>query len=223
LKLSFTNTYTERRAEIYRLSTGSWSDVKLEGYVTTYFIETPVHVNGIFHWSGCNPGESNTAYTKVIRSFDLKNEKFGSVMVPSCLRHGDDMSFFPWTFRESLCLIDDPHDGPCRVWVMKEYGVSDSWQNLFVIDTVLLDISNILYFRHNEEVISELSGCTSILVSYDCNNKRGTDIKLLGNPNSVHTYVESLALINIPNKVKIDEESTNIPKIIRGFSDLTLN
>jgi F-box interacting protein len=208
VKISFASN-KQLQAEVYRLSTGSWSDVKLEDSLNVVY--KPVHLNGILHWSACNPGK----FISVICSFDLKHEKFSSLMVPSCLRHGDNVSFYPSTFRESLSLIDKTDYGVCRIWVMKEYGVSDSWQNLIVISSQLLDLSSVCYFRHDGEILCEISGNPK-LVSYDCKDKRVTNIELLADclVTSVHTYVESLTLINISNVV---------PENIQGFSDLLLN
>ncbi|XP_057803097.1 F-box protein CPR1-like [Salvia miltiorrhiza] len=77
---------------------------------------------GRLHWVAVSGG-----YT-YIESFDLKTEVFGTMELPCKLQEGDGIR--PW-----LCVIegylsvvcDDIGNGKRRVWVMKDYGVKESW------------------------------------------------------------------------------------------------
>ena len=72
--------------------------------------------------------------TAMILSFDLNSEKFKELPLPdeegSCIKKGLT------SFKEKLALIKfgsvvQPHSMLlCSIWVMREYGVLDSWNKL---------------------------------------------------------------------------------------------
>ncbi|GLT55059.1 hypothetical protein SLA2020_282120 [Shorea laevis] len=113
--------------EIYTLGSGAW---KRSEHVPPARHRSlfGTFVNGALHWLVKLPNGS-----LLIRSFDLENEKFQTIPLPSS-------TVFHASFKRSnlgilgdcLCLSSivmsassdwDIHD----VWVMKEYGVRESW------------------------------------------------------------------------------------------------
>jgi F-box interacting protein len=205
LKFSYSYDIAEHQAEIYQLSTGSWRNLKLEDSFGVRVKYGQVHLNGVLHWSACYLGKVNPGFVNFIRSFDLKNEKFGTLMVPSCLRHDDGTAYSNLTtFRESLCLVDETSMGVCKIWIMKEYGVAVSWEKLFSIDKEQPGLTRFVYFRRNGELLF-VKSCKSsgkhMLASYECENNRVKNDEILANClyTRVYTYVESLVLIKGPN------------------------
>ncbi|KAK4572187.1 hypothetical protein RGQ29_030563 [Quercus rubra] len=129
--------------EVYSLSSDSWKRIELgiswrPDVVSRNFNITltfPV-VSGHLHWmiemieEGDEQEERSTA---MILSFDLNSEKFKDLPLPdeegSCFKKGLT------SFKEKLALIKfgsgvQPHSMlSCSIWVMREYGVFDSWNN----------------------------------------------------------------------------------------------
>ncbi|XP_059309931.1 F-box/kelch-repeat protein At3g23880-like [Lycium ferocissimum] len=87
-------------------------------------------VNGKLHWPN-TPAGFNKYESWNILSFDLSNEKWGKVeppyyeegdIIPSVGVLGSDLSVFS-NYQESHA----------NVWVIKEYGVEESWINMYTI------------------------------------------------------------------------------------------
>ncbi|KAL2896323.1 hypothetical protein RDABS01_038107 [Bienertia sinuspersici] len=65
-----------------------------------------VFVAGHIHWLASRTSD----HSSVIAAFDLGEEKFGEVPPPSC-----------------LCMFASSSDYKIDIWLMKEYGVKESW------------------------------------------------------------------------------------------------
>jgi F-box interacting protein len=92
------------------------------------------YVSGTLNWVGrvlFNP----TRY--VITSFDLDKETYRDVLLPQSVSDGDYMC--DYMCRPSLCVLNDclclcfVNKTHLVVWLMKEYGVVDSWTELMNI------------------------------------------------------------------------------------------
>ncbi|KAK6161783.1 hypothetical protein DH2020_005164 [Rehmannia glutinosa] len=86
------------------------------------------YVNGKLHWlvdiDGCMD----------IVSLDLASERYEKMGVPHNADNGfDDPCLTLGLFSESLCMLFDDHKTCMHLWVMKEYGVKDSWTRLYII------------------------------------------------------------------------------------------
>ncbi|KAK4369040.1 hypothetical protein RND71_012832 [Anisodus tanguticus] len=83
----------------------------------------------------------------------------------------------------------------CSIWVMKEYGVVESWSNEF---NVSLDTEPgmILGFRNYSEIL--LTRSTGQLVSYNLETHEKMNFGIVGTKNSffIGTYEEILVLLN---------------------------
>ncbi|GFP92871.1 F-box/kelch-repeat protein at3g06240 [Phtheirospermum japonicum] len=83
------------------------------------------YTNGKLHWLVKRDGRMN------IVSLDLASEQYGKLGPPRNADNGNSCS--AGLFSESLCLMLDDHKASMHVWVMKEYGVRDSWARVLVI------------------------------------------------------------------------------------------
>ncbi|XP_004496418.1 F-box/kelch-repeat protein At3g23880-like [Cicer arietinum] len=69
---------------------------------------------------------------EAIISFDVKNETYGEVLLPQL--DGDNISNLMLdVVSNCLCLCFDYKETESVVWVMKEYGVAESWTKLIII------------------------------------------------------------------------------------------
>ncbi|XP_058787910.1 F-box/kelch-repeat protein At3g23880-like [Vicia villosa] len=115
------------RAKVYTLKTDSWRTIQpfpsdfgtLPDYPQGRYGK---YVSSTVNWMTCQ---------RWIVSFDLVNESYRKILPPRQQREPIYLGLS--VLRDWLCIISD-HD----VWVMKEYGIRDSWTKLFNV-THLLD------------------------------------------------------------------------------------
>ncbi|KAM3321527.1 hypothetical protein P3S67_002678 [Capsicum chacoense] len=120
--------------KVYSLKSDSWTSVDYCGetniiknndgsYVDSLSFSAEF-ANGKLHW---NIGREK----KNIVSFDLANEKWDKVEKPS-YGVGETESCV-WTVGSDLCVFTDYKQTHFCIWVMKEYGVKQSWIKKYTI------------------------------------------------------------------------------------------
>ncbi|KAM7497924.1 hypothetical protein LguiA_022338 [Lonicera macranthoides] len=191
--------------ELYELSTGSWRGVSAGDF--SFVINQrarPVVLNGVIHWVG-NSGKKDH---NLIVSFDLKSETFGVMRVPH--RAKKELDVRVTLFEESLALIDERLFECCYVWVMKEYGVENTWTRQFKIHTTTLRHLTV-GFKNNGNVLLAESRYSGDLVFYDPKRRKVKKLGIRGCGGSfyISTYMESLVLINGKNDVLGMQEITH--------------
>ncbi|XP_059629746.1 uncharacterized protein LOC132272659 [Cornus florida] len=89
-----------------------------------------INLNKSAHWLAYD-GRRKDFYCLIV-SFHMGDQRFGEIMVPVSFSR---QNVVVAKFQESLSLIQDLWSKyTCCVWVMKEYGISDSWTKVFNID-----------------------------------------------------------------------------------------
>lgn len=106
---------------VYSLKSDSWKliDDIPDGFIS---LDADALVNGALHWRSYEDGSEGTP---VIRSLNLEAEKYGKFAVPDNLR-----GKFDWNLKVVegyLCIVCTFDDGTMDIWIMKEYGVLESW------------------------------------------------------------------------------------------------
>nr|XP_009617142.1 F-box/kelch-repeat protein At3g06240-like [Nicotiana tomentosiformis] len=134
----------------------------------------------------------------LILAFDLSDEIFVELQLPECLVIGLPMNLNTAEFGESLAIYHYDKCAwtwICSIWVMKEYGVVESWSKEY---NIVLDWEPgmILGFRNNSEIL--LTRRTGQLVSYNLETHEKMNFDIIGTKNSffMGTYEESLVLLN---------------------------
>ena len=207
--------------EVYSLSSDSWKRVGLGiswrpnviSYGFNGILAFPF-VSGHLHWmiemieEG---GGQERRYTSMILSFDVNGEKFKELplsdegLIAKCLT----------SYKEKLALIKFGHGAQplsklCSIWVMREYGVLDSWNKLCVlpieISTDFIGFTNygLLLVRHRSRLVSTNSELErkdkSVLIDPEALHE-----KEISNQIDYHldvaTYMENLALLDGANTV----------------------
>ncbi|KAL6125973.1 hypothetical protein ACLB2K_074024 [Fragaria x ananassa] len=179
--------------QVYSLARGSWRrlsasvaplDLQASG------IKRPAFINGCLHMLKYREDDMYcSTHDWFIAYFNLATEVFGEIMIPEALqkrrcsisRYGD-----------SLALIKDydtrdPDNRGCEIWVMKEYGVAESWT--YLCGEVVLK--------------EEKDGGQSRMVLFD--PKSGNQAKVIGSEDHVYcfmdSFVESLVLLDHANAI----------------------
>ncbi|KAB2605514.1 hypothetical protein D8674_005231 [Pyrus ussuriensis x Pyrus communis] len=130
--------------------------------------------------------------------------------MPGSLRNRADSQFCISSYGDSLPLFknDDPFEEDGRrsrkrsfcVWVMKEYGVVESWTILFTIRLPTVTLIIPLCFRKSGEVILQtyLECLRLNLVSLNPNTDQVEDLDIDDNCSFMDHFVESIALFGHP-------------------------
>ena len=213
-----------REVEVYSLSSDSWKRVGLGiswtpnafSFSFNGILAFPF-VSGHLHWMievmevG---GGQEMRFSAMILSFDVSSEKFKELPLPD-----DEGSFIVTkcvtSFKGKLALIKfgygvQPHSMLCSIWVMKEYGVLDSWNKLCVLPVdAFIDFTG--FTNYGILLIQNMPR----LVSTNCELERKYKSVLI-DPETLHeneisiqvnyhldvaTYMESLALLDGANVV----------------------
>lgn len=177
--------------DVYSLKRDVWKRVDCSAYDHAVpEISAGAFVNGAIHWlaSSRDPG-----YPSVIAAFNFVDEVFDEIPAPSCL----DVTKFVFNrlvvLGGCLCMFDDRSNSRSDIWMMKEYGVGDSWTKLSIDADCDWDIVKPLCFIGDEEIVLLTEGET--LIVYNLKEKILRDMLVDGVPATCidgGVFVESL-------------------------------
>ncbi|KAK6161133.1 hypothetical protein DH2020_004514 [Rehmannia glutinosa] len=153
--------------DVYSVKMGVWKRVESSPYDHAVpHIFCGAFVNGAIHWLASS---RESGYRSVIAGFDLVNDVFSEIPPPS----GVDVEKFVFNklvvLGECLCMLDVRQNDRTDVWIMKEYGLAESWTKFSICADYEYDMLKPLCFIGDEEVVLVTEGET--LVVY--NQKEG--------------------------------------------------
>nr|GEV42563.1 hypothetical protein [Tanacetum cinerariifolium] len=123
-KVIITETDSKMSTMIYSLKTGKWKEIG--HFSCARPLDDGKLVNGVLHWVA---GKSKFSDSCKIVSLYLANETYGEVLQPEY--HEGDGYFELGVLGECLCVLHDYCETRVvDVWMMKVYGVKDSWTKL---------------------------------------------------------------------------------------------
>ncbi|KAA8516857.1 hypothetical protein F0562_017325 [Nyssa sinensis] len=176
---------------VYNLISNSWRRIPDFPYYLRYKQVNGVLASGALHWVVTREPESDTA--ALIAAFDIGTEDYRLVPQPEYSDTnfhmnvrviGDDLSIF--------CNYYFAHSARIDIWVMKEYGVKESWTKLFSVARPSLIRSfeyvvTIAYSKSRDKVLLEQD--SKWLLWYDLKKKSVEYIWIGGLPNFFSTNV----------------------------------
>ncbi|XP_076915098.1 F-box/kelch-repeat protein At3g06240-like [Bidens hawaiensis] len=181
---------------VYSLSTNSWEKKKglsAPCYLNYGWFGTTI-VNGFVNWLAFKEDKS-----RVIMAFDLDHERFQVYDLPKdIVPNYHDLgisSFGEDSLSLSLCACYRDHNvNKLDVWVMREYGVVDSWKKVFVISHHLL--LRPLVMKSDREVL--MLTIHGKLVLFDAIKNETQDLGTRGAPADFHAlrYTAILAQLD---------------------------
>ncbi|KAK8503644.1 hypothetical protein V6N12_024816 [Hibiscus sabdariffa] len=208
---------------LFSLNENCWK--RVNAFSTNYeFLPVPLHfVNGAVHWLGFRK-RNNGAFSHAILGFDLSAEEFFEINLPesfsslgpfdlSIMEYGK--SFIAVTTHQIAVVFQE-------LWVMKEYGVVESWTKVLTLHTGPRSwIPDVLGFRKNGEVLLHMG--IAKMVALDLNSQQMEASLYLNSQQivllavdvgadllSVRSYVESLVLLDKVGNV-YSESDVNHP------------
>ncbi|KAM7490829.1 hypothetical protein LguiA_033750 [Lonicera macranthoides] len=176
------------KAEIFNLSSNSWR--KLDASLPRVQFEFCFELlfNGVFHWYAQNYCD-NSAYESIL-SFHMSTEVFKEIHFPgTCYRNKRSRLAVLNNESFALILFEDYNQAPknFEIWVMKEYGVKESWTKQFTVGPLLGIHSPLSFGKHNELLLQRDNGQ---LVSCDLDTNKIRDIEVRGAPTSLGASIE---------------------------------
>ncbi|PIA63635.1 hypothetical protein AQUCO_00201166v1 [Aquilegia coerulea] len=133
-----------------------------------------VFLNGGLHWI------TDTVSRKII-ALDIGEKVVREFLRPMEVDLNDHISV--GVLGGQLCMMNNFYDSDVKIWIMKNYGVSDSWSKLYVMGNTVLDARESLHksrplcFARNGEILFK---CDTKLVLYDPKRKMSTNLEIHG-------------------------------------------
>ncbi|KAE8684280.1 Detected protein of unknown function [Hibiscus syriacus] len=157
---------------------------------------SPAFVKGAFHWLGYHE-RNDGAFSNKILGFDFSAEEFFEINLPESLIGlcPSDLSIMNYG-ESSIAVLFRVNFESNECWMMKEYGVVESWTKVFVFQTFRGWYPPTLAFRNNGEVILRVGFGEIALHDLNCQAIEPRGVKIGDFLLSVSNYVESLALLD---------------------------
>ena len=208
----FSAPVSSHEIEVYTLSSDSWRSVgttlttDVLFYDKNYPLPIPL-VNGALHWMSCIVEEENHR-RRMIMAFDVNSEKFKRLALPDGSTDENIFQTFLSSFKGKLAFItwarSEQRGTQYSIWVMKEYGVVESWIKLFVVPfervahcSAFMEYGSLLVCYINDRVESQ--DFKFVLVDIETlHEKKDLDIQ---HHSYVATFMESLVLLDGANVV----------------------
>ncbi|TXG71236.1 hypothetical protein EZV62_006171 [Acer yangbiense] len=149
--------------DVYSLRKNSWTSIKHDLCIK-YMIRklTGFPLNGAIHW-WINGIECKTE----IIAFDLVEEKFKTLPLPSEFHNS-----FLGVFRGYLCSSNGFECDTYQFWIMKEYGVKESWTRILKVNLTVISFP---YLPLSSNKVIEVVGTILVL------SRGASNAKLLKN------------------------------------------
>ncbi|KAK2991679.1 hypothetical protein RJ640_028267 [Escallonia rubra] len=175
--------------EIYDLSTDSWREIDAVVPYVCYFPCSQLLFNGAFYWWAYDHGE------EWILSFHISTEVFQRIQLPDvcAFPDGNERAFLVLNESLALLLFNSSEQTSFDIWLMTEYGVSESWTKHFTIGP-LVQVERPVLFWKDELLLEKANGQ---LVSYDLKSQRLKEIQVYGAQESFRALVYSESLVPI--------------------------
>ncbi|GMI96161.1 hypothetical protein like AT3G23880 [Hibiscus trionum] len=182
----YRSTAVENGVCVYSLKTNCWR--KIPDFPPGFPMKAGKHVDGSLNWAVVR--RQGMDFFCYIVSLDLAEETYTEVLQPS---YGDDAVHVRTlgVLDGCLCLTCNYGRSYADVWVMKEYGNSESWTKLFSIPFTLHpfrfeDFRTPLFVSETGEILMRLG---ENLVMY---NPKENASRILGFPNDAISYIREV-------------------------------
>ncbi|KMS96568.1 hypothetical protein BVRB_8g201740 [Beta vulgaris subsp. vulgaris] len=189
--------FYDSEVKVFSLKTSSWR--RVQDFPPEYYLsfkrQSGVYVNGCLHWMVILKPDSDKS--KLIVAFDLTSEDCKVVPLPNY--SAGEVHLTIEVLDQHLCLLINYPTIRSEVWVMKEYGVQESWTKLFAVmqgDTIgpFEYVRPIAFSKDGSKVLLEQD--LSKFIWFDVETQRAERVNICGMPSHPEAgmLVESLVL-----------------------------
>ncbi|XP_059631104.1 F-box protein CPR1-like [Cornus florida] len=194
---SVNSFYSE--VKVYSLKANSWRRIQGFPYYLRHHGVNGVLVSGALHWVVSPRAKSNSA--DMIAAFDLGVEKYRLLPGSDRMTVYNDYHMNVRVLGGCLCLICH-YDGEVDIWVMKEYGVKESWTKLFSVELrsvfrCSVSVRPLVYSKSGGEVL--LAHDNIKLLWFDLKRKTFKNAWIHGVPSSFEAEICLGSLVPLPS------------------------
>ncbi|CAL5344395.1 unnamed protein product [Camellia sinensis] len=200
----------ESEVRVYSLKSNSWRRIQDFPYYLWHSFQHGVFVGGALHWVVSRNYVSDSV-NFLVAAFDLTNEEYR--LVPQPEFSDEDFYICVGELDGCLCIFCNYDQVRFDVWVMKDYGVKESWSKLFSIAKPqgirLFDsVTPVAYSKSGGEVL--LVQDNDNLIWFDLEHKTVKNINIHGLPKLFVTNmcVESLVPLKGEGETREEAERT---------------
>ncbi|XP_019198331.1 PREDICTED: F-box protein At3g07870-like [Ipomoea nil] len=183
------------KVNLYSLGDKSWKSLGYCPYSLCGRGCSEAFVNGALHWVSSGYDDDGGGLVSQIVAFDLARESFE--VVPSPEFDSGRLNYSLGVLRGCLSATKCKFRDYVEIWVMKSYGVKESWTKCLkiVCDEVGLIIGAVrpLFFQKNGEILLLHGG---VLLSYDPLSKKLREVRVSGMPRSFKAFVHVGSLVS---------------------------
>ncbi|CAN1337207.1 F-box protein CPR1 [Linum perenne] len=201
--------------KIYSYKSNSWKKIKDVPFYLR-FLHKPLYqvlhrrgygvlAGSALHW--VLPQRATLGLKDYIVSFDFVSEKFAEITQPDYENRDMGYEVDVGALEGNLCAICNYDHVRVDLWVMKEYGVKESWTRLFSVQrirntTAFAFLRPLIYSKDGNELLLEVND--ERLVWYDWNNGKARTVRIRGGPKSFGAviYCQSLIHVDDPDEVE---------------------
>ncbi|KAL3521865.1 hypothetical protein ACH5RR_014699 [Cinchona calisaya] len=191
----FDLTWIRSETKVYTSKSNVWRKIENFPYQLPYKRVWGVHLNGALHTVVKNvAGHGNFFWS--IMAFDVRNEQHYPVPKPDF--RGMDVEFTVEVLRDRLCLIRPWKKNRTDIWIMKEYGVKESWTKLLSIAPPVVEsyvtLCPLAYSKNGEEIL--LNHDDKRLIWYHLRRKTVRNVSVDGLPFVFYAEVCTESLVH---------------------------
>ncbi|XP_050218358.1 F-box protein At3g07870-like [Mercurialis annua] len=176
------------RVEVFSLKSGVWKDItQIAPKYEIYTKGSQAFVNGFIHFMGYR-GDEN-----VILRFHVGDEVFRRIKLPGSLVYGLGAHVYVSGYKQSsIAVFYKNFFGPVewQVWVMKEYGVVESWTKILTIDESM-GLPGPMGFRRNGDLMIECYH--GDIRSLEPESRKTKRLRICGENTGYYSFVDSYA------------------------------
>ncbi|KAL6196752.1 hypothetical protein ACLB2K_032366 [Fragaria x ananassa] len=131
---------------IFSLKNNSWKTV--QDFPYKHLLKNPgTTLNGAVHWLCMGPD-----HLPVIAALDLAEQKFSGLSPPESVINSN--GYTTGVLRDCLCLLHhNDHDRRRIFWIMKEYGVKESWTRILIAEP-FFSLQPLCYWKNTKILVA---------------------------------------------------------------------
>uniref|UniRef100_A0A7N2R2M8 F-box domain-containing protein n=1 Tax=Quercus lobata TaxID=97700 RepID=A0A7N2R2M8_QUELO len=196
--------------EVYSVNEGSWrvtsgGDSYPPRITFSNWHLQAASLNGAVHFAA---NDWSNAQSFIVLSFDLGDEVFRLISFPYG-KFGLNADIGTSVFNGLLSLICyESWHYSYSIWVMKEYGIVDSWTKQFTIDLNMQCWKVLRFWKNDHVLVQKMQSGGLMLFSYDPESQQMKNLGFCKSTGCSYAdnYVENLVLLDKPNEVVPKEE-----------------
>ncbi|PNX76989.1 F-box protein [Trifolium pratense] len=207
--------------KVFSLGDNCWRDIQCLPVVPLYclldvnnFYNDGVHLNGTINWFALRDDSIDlnshdfALYKCVILSLDLTTETYTKLLLPRGLDKVPDYPPQLVVLMDCLCFCLDFEKTHFVIWQMKDFGVQESWLQLFKISYENFAQVNLLplYLSENGDTLVLANDKQDEAFIYNCRDNKVEKIRIANRIkwSEAKNYVESLVSTDLNLKFEDD-------------------